>query len=208
MDERELSRVRFLTTNFAALQGLKGVPLGIALTVSGLTPQYTSLHSGTLLGIALFFPFFLGMIALYRHIARAYERTFGRVEAQPRPPGMLAWELGSALTVLLVLPLIERWLNSPVSLMGLALSLGVAWPYLRAETRSYWRHRGVIGGVTALLSLLPALSRSPAVEVYGRHAAVPYMELMAAAWGLVIVVTGVLDHLMLLSQLRPASEAP
>jgi len=58
-----------------------------------------------------------------------------------------------------------------------------------------------------LLSLLPALSHSPAAEVYGRHAPVPYMSLVVATWGLTMVVLGVLDHLMLLSELRPASEA-
>jgi len=199
MATQDLERVRYVTTNFNYLQGLAMMPVGViflafaAIEVGWLpVPGWGSIVG---LGLAL-------VLAWTAH--QYYNRTFGRVVSEsciPRNPNWGAiigvWTLGLGLMIGALL--LDTWLNPPVILFGLttaALTFAYYWP-----RRSFAAHYLAIAGVIALISLFPLVGGSIDNPVF-RPSILSFVIM-----GLLFVVGGLFDHILLARTLKPIPEA-
>ena len=184
----DVERIRYVTGHFRALQGFRTVPLGLFvffLTQGGQAwPAVAQLGSVAVLA---------GLWAL---IDAYYRHAFGRVERLPTAGReVLFWVIGGLAFVGAVVA--EQAWQPPVSPTLLVLGVLLAYPWLLDRVRPY---HALFGGLVALFGLLPLL---PGVT---REA--PWWAFDGPAMGLLfgggIILTGVLDHLLLVRTLPPA----
>ena len=192
-----LERVRAVTANFFFWQGLRWVPLGIALILLSFAPltkraigdPWASIISLTTLFIALW----LSTTVLGAYYARAY----GRVQLMP---GQHARR--DAIKWLVVYPamfvaLILDWrLNAPILFSGAAFGAGIE--AYRRSTGGGRRHYIVAAILFSLLTLAPSVGLATSRELL-----VPLFGVLGAVY----VVGGVLDHRELVRILGPAEMA-
>ena len=142
----------------------------------------------------------LGAVAalagLWALIDAYYRHAFGRVERLPMARReVLVWVIGGAAFVGAVLA--EQAWQPPFSPALLVLGLLLAYPWLKDRVRPY---HALFGGFVALFGLLPLLP--------GLTRETPWWAFDGAAMGLLfgtgVILTGVLDHLLLVRTLPPA----
>ena len=203
MATQDLERVRYVTTNFNYLQGLAMMPVGAIFLIfaameAGWLPMPTwgsEVLNLVGLGVAL-------ALAWIAH--QYYNRTFGRVVSEscvPRNPNWAAiigvWTLIFGLLVGALL--LDSWLKPPVILFGLtmaALTFAYYWP-----RRSFAAHYLAIAGVIALISLFPIVGASAENPAF-RPSILSFIIL-----GLIFIVGGLFDHILLARTLKPVPEA-
>ena len=191
----DLRRIRFATTHFQELQGLRIVPFGVTgvLNIWLQRPPYWDL------GIAggLFLLSFLIAWA----VGPYYRRRLGHVRARPMPAGRkLTWVGLFALFYLLQWQEVERgW---PVSIQGLMWATMAAALFLPApRLRWYW---GVAAAAFSVISILPAFGISTTHELWGQ-----FSRIGNTIFGVALTVCGIMDHRLLLALFpeQPAESA-
>jgi hypothetical protein len=192
--ERELQRVRGVTANFFFWQGLRWVPMGVALILIGLGATPGLRLPPFMRGWA---PWVAMVIALWLStsvIGGYYQRTFGSVRGLP---GLHARR--DTVKWLVVYPALmlalaaDAKLEPPVFISGLVFGGGIL---------AYWwstgRGRPHYLVATTLLCLLAFLPLSGTVPA-GRVLIGPFLGVL----GIIYVIGGVLDHFELTRIMGP-----
>jgi hypothetical protein len=193
--DRDLRMVRDVTANFFFWQGLRWVPLGVALIVLALASTVGARD-------AAWAPWVMrGTLALALWLSttvagRYYRRTFGAVRALP---GLHTRR--TAIKWLVVYPamvgamILDGTLELPVFLSGFAFAAGIV--AYRHSTGGGRAHYLAAAGALAVIALLPLTGLVPT----GRALFSPFIGLLGAIY----VVGGVLDHHELVRILRPVA---
>jgi hypothetical protein len=203
---QELDRIRYLSRNFTALQGLRSVPVGIALILNAWLYRYYSPAGGnaTAFGCGACLLVLGALYFLHRRIAAYYDRRLGRVEPRPGPWSGW-WGVLAAYLVFCALSWVEMRLEPPLSVGSLALAAGFgfawwrAWQARRAGAPGLRRHYAVIAAGFLGLSLLPLLARPSSLDLRGPFR---YYSILQTAAGVALLAAGALDHRELVRHLR------
>lgn len=189
-------RIQYVTANYGELQGLRLVPLGLffftqAAGKAGIEPWTAVTVPTSWAQTAVCAPALLLFVA----IGIYYRRTFGNVS----PPPASARSVLSGIVIFgsyvlgVTLDLIG-WRNDwpPVSLLALLFGLRISTAHLVRDGRAQM-HYVLLGGMLAGTSLLP-LAAGVGLDdpIFGSGGAISTIVL-----GLLCIVGGVLDHLML-----------
>ncbi len=201
---QDLDRIRFLAANYASLRGLKYVPIGlmtilVALWGNSLHKPATDLTLPILVSI--------GGGLLYLFVDRYYTHVFGNVQ---RPPSTLRLEYviqGIGALLALGAFAIDVSLRLPVSTLGLVFSGALLAEYLRitrfARDRFLPYYPFVAVGMIGL-SILPLFVPVDWWQVIGIHS--PVLAILTA-FGVLLIIIGVLLHWSLVRSLPPTQEA-
>jgi len=201
---RDLKRIRFVAENYAALQGLKFVPIGllfyfVAFRDSGFSWAPSMLQPGNQ---TLTLPLFALMIALYWLVGVYYRRSFGRVASvQSTDRAMLGGVVGviCVFAVYFLAAWVDAYLEPPVSFVMLAVgALLVAQWWVTGRFRSHYL---VVTAVVAGIGLLPLFG---VLEVTALSGTVGSGIIVGTA----LITVGILDHLFLVRSMGtlPAEE--
>lgn len=202
MDQQQMlqrmDQIRYVAGHYYILQGLMKMPWGLAVLVSTAvrvgwlpTPDWAENYIDVSNAGVLISALLLSVITLY------YRRTFGHIVPRyPHPWRLLALLLG-VFGVLVVAILVDQRLHPPVILSCLVMAavlFGYFWPHRRFAW--YYIGLAVIIGAAGLLPLT------------GLITADQYLPLGALAWGAILFVGGLFDHLLLLRTMgaRPQEE--
>ena len=198
-EAKGLRRVRYVTINYASLQGLKMVPLGLWLWLwaageAGWWPWRNGWNP--LLGLLALPP----ALVLRLVVGAYYARVFGRVRSTSQRMGRTLFTGAMLIVVgfpwLLISGCADAGLQPPVSVLGLtAAGLLALW----CSTGRLHRQYLVAAALIAVVSLLPLLRIISRDRLFG--------GVLCATFGTVLVVGGVLDHLRLARSLNPLPEA-
>ena len=185
-----LTRIRYITRNFDALQGLRMVPFGfyfLALGAGWLGEQGD---------LSLGLPALVLTLIAYWLTGRYYASRYGLVTATKAgraanllvPLGVILLLWGAAA--------LDFWLRLPVSILGLTMAvvlLGLWWLH---EQRNRV-HYAVMGGLVALISLMPLGGVGQGWSIIQ-----PPGALFSLLLGGIFVVGGILDHLILVNNFK------
>lgn len=203
-----LAQIRYVTANYSQLQGLRLVPLGVALLLA--TPLYAGWHfaqSGLLLALWLL-PLAVGL-GLHRLVGAYYARTVGRVQPArrpaPGPPARLAHWLGWAVFVAVLVG--GPRLGSPrLTLIGFsvlvcATLLASLWQAGHLRPRLHWLLLAALLAGVNLLLLTPLPLLRP-----DRWSDDTLFALWVGSVSLGLIVGGLLDHRLLMRAVTPIPE--
>ena len=190
-----LTRIRYITRNFDTLQGLKMVPFGLYFLATGAG------WLGEQGDLSLSLPAFALTILAYWLISRYYTRNFGRVYPER---SNIVNNILLPLVVILILWIaaaVDYWMRLPVSIFGLTLAITLfGWWWLQDQRTRV--HYAVMSGLIALISLAPLSGIGEGWSIIQ-----PPRTLFNLLVGVIFVIGGILDHLILvnsLTQRRPA----
>jgi len=189
-DTVPLHDIHDLTTNYSDRQGLRIVPMGLALILQTIPQVPTSLFGIDIMLIALA----IGLGG-YFLIGRYYRRRFGTVEeVEDDSAYLFVGYLVLVLFVFMVAMAVDLSAHPPVFVSGLLVAVWL--------TVTAWRSRAVrgeyltIGVVLALLSLLPLIVMAP-----------PAVGRAYAFWfGFMLILAGVRDHLSFVRFFPPVEQ--
>jgi len=178
-DTVSLHDIHDLTTNYSDRQGLRVVPMGLALIMQTIPQVPTSFFGIDVMLIALA----IGLGG-YFAIGKYYRRRFGTVEEVEGDSAYLfAGYLVLVMFIFFVGMAVDLTAHPPVFVSGLLVAA-----FLSATA---WRSRAIrgeyltIGVVLALLSLLPLIGLAP-----------PAVGRAYGFWfGFMLILAGVRDHL-------------
>jgi hypothetical protein len=185
-----LEDIRDLAANYSDRQGLRIVPMGLAIMIQGFPkalPETIFGLDSQLVALAIGF---LG----YWLIGRYYEHRFGRVEEIPTPGVPIAGHIVLLVLGFMATMMIDALKRPPVFVSGLLIAVWLvitAWPSRRIRGEYL-----AIGVVLALLSLmqLAGVSQGAVARACG-------------VWfGVGLVVAGIRDHLSF-TRFFPVTEA-
>ncbi len=193
---QDLKRVRYITANFSALQGLKLVPVGLLFLVFAAQDTGWAWLVRRQGDCTVTLPLLLVVIAVYFSIGRYYDRTFGRVQ---RTAGGLGDLVSLAFIGLLIGAIVAEMTWKPsVSLIGLVMAVG----FVGAGVRSgRWYYVG-LGLLTAVVSLAPLWLKG---SLIGGHVG-SFSFTFDVVLGLTYLVGGLADHYLLVRALKPAGK--
>jgi hypothetical protein len=201
---QNLNRIRFLAANYASLQGLKYVPIGLmtilmSLWGNSLRKPATDLTLPILVAI--------GGGVLYLFVDRYYAHVFGNIQ-RPTSTVRLEWLIQTVGGILALIAFaVDVSFKLPVSTLGLVFSAALLADYLRitrfAQDRFLLYYPFIAVGMIAL-SVLPLVVPLDWWQVIGVHS--PVLAILTV-FGLLQIVIGVLLHWFLIHSLPPLQEA-
>ncbi len=189
-----LKRVRYITKNYEQLQGLKQVPVGIfllsvALSNSGLWPLYTMWEPiPTLLVLAL-------TIGSHMLIGVHYSKKFGQVQ----PATHSDWDRARGVILVLVFVgafAVDLSFEPPVSVVGLVLAAWICSGWWRAGWLGV--HYAFATMLLIVVSLMPLVGIVSAERLFDVG--------LPLSFGIVTLIIGTADHLILKHFLSPSPE--
>ena len=202
-------RLRFLTTNYGTLQGLKQIPLGL---LAMLVVQWAGVQHGPATDLTVPVIGLLVAPVLYSVIDRYYRRLFGHVRLSRA--ARLHEGLGWAVAGLLALAgfWADATLKWPVSGLGLCVAVATGADYLRMG----WLSGGNWRAYPSPLFTIGALVVTSLVSkgwILGIEWWRPFgltNPLYATVWliGLLGILQGVWSHMYLTEQLSPEAGSP
>lgn len=203
---RDLERVRYVTENYDNLQGLTRVPIGLALLIvwAFFLISGFEISSQPVADIFITLSLLAGgvLILLFFRIRKYYTRRYGRVRVFPRLFSRRRAVGGVvALTILFAGAFFVLWLGASVELVSLPLillGLGAMEMIDRWPERRLRPHYFVAGALAALAGLVVLFLVLSGI----RYPDVLLLHLMSAFIGLVLVIGGVLDHLLLVRTMK------
>jgi hypothetical protein len=202
----DLQKIRFITANFSALQGLKHIPIGLFMAYAAVFDDAQTGRAARDLTVpCLLTPVF---ILLYAIIHVYYRRNFGRVESSRPPRAMDAVILLGFLAIAWGAFAVDTLERVPVSFFAiffaLVLFLG-QWGMVRQSGGKYpvavpagW----ICIALVFLSAFLPLLG-GKAAGVFGFHSA---FTLVSVGVGFLFALYGFFDHLFLVRAMAPAAE--
>jgi hypothetical protein len=187
IDTLSLSQIQELTGNYSDRQGLRVIPMALAVMVQAFPRWYPAKILGVDSMLVALAAGFVGywLIGLY------YRRRFGSVEELPYEGTPLATQLGIVFIAFIVSITIDLALHPRVFLSGLVIAAWLAiaaWPSRRLR-----REYSSIAFVLALLSLAP-LAGVPLAAV-GRG--------YGFSFGVMLLIAGLRDHFAFVSVFPP-----
>jgi|SRR5215212_6581846 len=189
MDQHRLQTIESVTANFFFWQGLRWVPLGLAMLVWAVVPLGKARVDVVMLAMGA------AMLVSIR-IGRYYSRTYGRVRTIAERTGRRErWKWFFVYPVMLLSMVADMLWKPPL------LTSGPVWA---VAILLYWNSTGrgrlhylVIAGIVAATVALPLAGVPP-----GKTA----INLFFAVIGAAYVAGGLLDHFELTRILRPVLE--
>ena len=212
----DVRRIAFVTRRFRDLQGLRMVSYGMALVIGAFTFGFMpESHRDPMLHVGTFV--IVSASAADGALRRYYARGFGVVGdrlrftgsgSQYSPPALLAHLVSMGLMFDMLLVAIVK--VSPLSVGAVTLIIGSVWILVRDGPQRFHYLISVFAGATACV--VTAIAPAPS----GKYdaAAGGYYVLAAGIIGVSLVVTGLMDHRVLVQTMwRPpesdsASPAP
>lgn len=199
---RDFDQIRFITSNYSSLQGLKAVPIGLLLLFMCM---WASAQQGPRHDLLLPILTSIGAVVLYLAIDRYYIRVFGRVERTKKNR-----LIESALEVLAgIFALGGFWIdvsrNLPISTYGLVFGAAILADYFRMtcpiRSRSFFIYP--VLPITAVLVLIVSF-----LPLYGEDflKTVGVVSPMLGVYmiiGFIITISGILSHIYLVRNLPP-----
>lgn len=184
--------IRFVTSQFEGLQGLRGIPIGVAIIVWAIMappnrPGNTLLEAGLLVAA-----FGVGIIG-DRLIGAWYQRQMGTVQRAtiPRNYGRNV-ALGTCFVLMMQL---NKQGILPFDLWGIFWAATLYWP---ARTGAWQRPHYAVGAAAVLaLTFAPLNGSLPRFSCIG----CPQTQTLALVIGAVIIACSVLDHQYLMHTL-------
>lgn len=212
----QLRRIQFVTQYYDWLQGLRFLPMGLALMGFAvwmlLAPVSEGKPSPSPVGGAVLMGGLVVALVLYSVLGRYYRRRFGEVRPsettrRTRRMMMLTFLLAGLVVSQGFILLGGRGPGQPLpvpqGLVLCSLALVAYW----AWTGGFVRHYLPVAGAMAAVGLLHHLGLNPFCALHAADAvAVRRCDIVTlhAVTGLSLVVASVLDHRLLVRTLRPA----
>lgn len=191
----ELERAKYFTMYYDALKGLRLVPSGLFMILIAMRDSFDWTLLGTTGDLTYTLPLLLLMFVLYFAANYYYIRRYGSV--QPRNQET-QWVIGCGMLLLfIVVIMLDMRAGLPLSLISAFIGAGL----LFSGWKSHRAHYLIGGAVMAVLTLLPII---PGMDDPTRF--MPFSPLFSFTLGLVFVVLGVVDHFILVRELRPVRE--
>ncbi len=203
------TRLRFLTTNYGTLQGLKQIPLGL---LAMLVVQWAGVQRGPATDLTI--PLIGLLIApiMYAVIDRYYRRLFGHVRLgrAARLREGLGWTAAGLLA------LAGFWADAtlrwPVSVLGLCVAAATGADYVRMGWLSgdNWRTYPSPLFTVGVLVLTSLVSKGWILGIEWWRPFGLANPLYATAWliGLLGILQGVWSHMYLTEQLSTEAGSP
>ena len=188
MPVTDLQQVRAVTANYFFWQGLRWIPIGVALVFIAATYA-----NGVALPPALktwaMWPLLLVAFWLSTSVLGAYyRRTFGEVQADPAQHRRRTWVKWLAVyPAMLASMVVDIKVALPIVLSGIVWGLSIE--LYRRSTGGGRPHYALACVAFILLGLLPLLDVAPT----GKNG----VSLLIAVLGVVYIIGGILDHLAL-----------
>ena len=203
----DLQRIAFVTRRFADLQGLRAVSYGAVLLVGAWINSLLPLDTSPMFGVVMVASLFGSAARL--PLDRYYGRTFGTLAVRPGTvqAGILPIELDLVVTALTFDVILLQIFDLRIGLGGVLL-IGFC---LRTVIRD-WPLRmhhaiGAASGMAAVIVLaLAPPKRAEKFTLLLEPAVGEFFAVSCALIGLALVVTGLLDHRVLVQAMwRPSS---
>lgn len=185
MPATDLREVRAVTANYFFWQGLRWVPMGVALVAIGMALVARNTVPRGLREWGLWPIMLIALWLSTSVLGRYYRRTFGQVRADPEQHTRrtsIKWFV--VYPAMLASMVIDMKLTLPIVLSGIVW--GAAIEAFRRSTGGQRRHYTIASIVLAVFGLLPLAGIIPT----GKDA----ISILVAAVGLIYIVGGVLDH--------------
>ena len=180
-------RITAVTSNFFFWQGLRWVPLGVALLVASLMRDWPASVPKSWRSAVVIVAMIIA-VAVSSATGRWYARVFGRVRGIPGQHARRTRTKWLVVYPALVLALvIDGVMRPPILVSGIAFA-GAIEAY-RRSTGGGRRHYVIASAVFALLTFLPLVG----ITARGFSS----LNLLFAVLGATYVIGGVLDHLEL-----------
>jgi len=184
-DAARLRTIENVTANFFFWQGLRWVPLGIALMTAALRPRIEV--SLLVLAAAMF---------VSMRVGKYYSRTYGRVRTiAARTERRERWKWSYVYPMMLLSLAVDLVWKPPVFVSGPVWAIAILL-YWNSTGRGRLHYLG-IAAIVAAMGALPF-----AGVPNGKHA----INFFFAVFGAVYIVGGVLDHFELTRIMRPVTE--
>ena len=198
---QNIHKPRFLAANYANLQGLKAVPVGLLLL---LVVLWADAQRGPARDLSLPLLLSLGAGLLLWVVERYYRARFGRVERTPRQKrfeiflGLAGSALGLGAFIL------DTSLRLPFSLIGLVFAAAVVAEYLRMQWYAPGKYLLPLSLASFLIllvvSILPLLGAGEWWLGLGLRA---QLTGVLAVAGAVTALNGLVGHAYFVRQLPP-----
>lgn len=189
------TRVRYITRNFDALQGLKMVPFGLYFLAMGAG------WLGKQGDLSLSLPAFVLTLLVYWLTGRYYTRNFGRVNSER---SNLVNNFLLPLAVILILwvaAAIDYSMRLPVSVFGLTLAIILFFWWWLQEQRTRI-HYAIMASLIVLISLAPLAGIGEGWLIIQPPGTVFHLLV-----GAIFVLGGILDHLILVKSFNQGRSA-
>ncbi len=196
---RDLERVRYVTENYEQLQGLRNVPIGLMVLLSGVLLTSSIPSFGPVIGEAFFYLLFIVLIAtvlLYFVIGNYYEHRFGWVQTFSLNRKQ-AIAVAILMVVLVVVGSINLAFQPPIHMIWLVWGLSVMAVHWRE--RRFRMHYVVIGALVVGVSFLPLLGITSVSLPYEAGGLLVFL-------GIFYVMGGTFDHLLLVRTMKHLPE--
>jgi hypothetical protein len=190
----DLDRVRAVTANFFFWQGLRWVPMGLALILFAVAPYAKGVLGSPWTDIVTFATLFVALWLSTDVLGRYYTKVYGQVQGIPGQHAQRSKIKWFVVYPAMVVAIILDWkLNWPIFTSGIAFGAGIE--AYRRSTGGGRRHYSVAAALLVLLAFAPLTGMTT-----NRQMLAPFIGLL----GLIYVVGGVLDHFELARVLGPA----
>ncbi len=210
MDTAELERVRNLTENFNALQGLRIVAFSAGFAGMQFIELYCGDSGWSVLGVV---PLLLGFIAAFVYVPRYYVSRFGWVQHSQQPASITSLQIVIGIVLIcqlfMLADLFQHALRVPADFWTLAVSILALCVLLSpSAARRPPPATVMVFAVAALalgqLAVLPlwisALSLGPSLN---SHQIFLWKVTSRAGVWVLLIILGVYDHYRLVQQFRP-----
>lgn len=179
------TRVRYITRNFDALQGLKMVPFGLFFLAMGAG------WLGEQGDLSLSLPAFVLTLLVYWLISRYYTRNFGHVNSERSNLVNIFFLPLAVILILWVAAAMDYSMRLPVSVFGLTLAIILFFWWWLQEQRTRI-HYAIMASLIALISLAPLAGIGEGWLIIQPPGTVFHLLV-----GAIFVMGGILDHLIL-----------
>lgn len=202
---RDMDRMRYVAANYERLQGLLTAVIGLFLLGTGMLELVPWWAPGSIVPLLLDLAFFGALIALYLKAWSYYKRTIGQVRYNV--VSRRDWLVGAAvlfyLAAIFVLPDRGQPVYWSQLLLGLMLFV-LMWPERRH--RAYYLVVAASIAASSFLPLLGILPEPTRDAIIYHNALDPARIVPRITVGLGLVIVGLLDHVLLIRSLPPASK--
>ena len=198
MPAANLREVRAVTANYFFWQGLRWVPMGVALVLLAVGLLESAALPSAVREWGLWPLMIVALWLSTSVLGRYYRRTFGQVSADPEQHTRrtsVKWFV--VYPAMLAAMVIDMKLTLPIVVSGIVW--GAAIEAFRRSTGGGRRHYTVAAILLMVFGLLPLVGLIPT----GKDA----VSILIGAVGLVYIVGGILDHQALVRILGNASSA-
>ena len=186
----DLGQVRYVTSHYPELQGIRWIVLGVMCLLSaaedvGWIPTW--------LFVAAILPLTIAVLVM---VVRYYQRTYGRVTL---PAGLRNVATTNMIGVLVLMAgfQIDKMFEPALFLTPIGFAI---WVFLRYMIdRRYRTHYLVIALVVVILDVIRTLVAPDPASLWAQNGFVIWVLIGAG-----LIVSGMLDHLLLSRTLKPA----